>query len=765
MSITRRNTITHADAIVITVMAAISAVLAVFSGASPTGTALSDALLVGVLAGAITWLGASAPWWALMAGSGVALIGALPGSVIWIILAAAAFAGSAWIGWTRANQPIARSVIAATVAQVSLRLEWNQFFLASAIIGGAAMGLIGIAGYARRRKYVRKRIIWGAVGVGAFVAIAIAGVGFAAAQARTTARDGYVGLLDGLEYLQDGEIDEASRALQQAAQDLGDAANTLNSPITQLARFVPGAAQNLNTGVEVLADASAASEAAATTLQFVDLDQLTVSNGVVDTGALAALGAPLQDLEATVSDLSTTLNQAESPWLVAPLQSRLDDGIRRADQAAHQAKATAAFAHVGPELLGAEEPRTYLVAFVNNAEARGLGGLMGNWSEVTIDHGRIEITANGRTADLQTESLSRLQLEATNEYLERYGPQGAQVQNGVAQKYWSNVTISPDMPSAGNAMSQMYEAATGRPVDGVFIIDPSGIAALMEVTGSVEVEEIDRRLNSGNVEEFLALGQYVFAESEREDLLTAVTDATIRNVLKSDLPPPQQMAPSLAPAALNGHISGWVVNPDEQELLELVGMDATLPFITTAATDAIAVSSNNSSGNKIESFLERTIEYRPVVNQRTGDVEATMTVSLSNTAPKSGYPDYVIGNIIDEPVGTNRMLLDVYTRLDVQTAHLDGEELPANTVNELGYNVFTTQFMIPPGETAVLVLGLAGNTFPGAYELVYRPQPLPHPDALIINATTNGGETIFDFEGTLERRSVLSADGIRAWRK
>jgi hypothetical protein len=224
------------------------------------------------------------------------------------------------------------------------------------------------------------------------------------------------------------------------------------------------------------------------------------------------------------------------------------------------------------------------------------------------------------------------------------------------------------------------------------------------------------------------------------------------------------MAPALAPAVLNGHISGWAVSPEEQRLLELVGMDAALPVISTAATDAIAVSSNNSSGNKIESFLERTIEYQPVVTQRAGDVKATMTVSLTNTAPRTGYPDYVIGNIIDEPVGTNRMLLDVYTRLDVQTAHLDGEELPANTVTELGYNVYTTQFKIPAGDTVVLELVLAGNIFPGFYELVYRPQPLPHPDTLIINATTNSGASIFEYEGTLERRSVLSANGIRAWR-
>lgn len=764
MSMARRNTIRHDDAIIIAILSAVSALIAVFSNASPTGTTGTDMILVAALAAFVTWLGASAPWWALMAGSGIALVGALPGSFVWILLATAAFTGSAWIGWGRANQPLVRSVIAGIVVQVSLRLEWNEFFLASAIIAAAAMGLIAVAGYIRRRKYVRKRVMWGAVGVGIFVAIAVAGLGFAAAQARTTARDGYIGLLDGLEFLQDGKIDEAGEALQQASKDLNDAESTLNGPLTQLSRLVPGVAQNRNTGVDVLADAAEASEAAATTLQFVNLDQLTVDNGVIDIAALAALEPPLQDLEVTVSDLSNTLNDAESPWLISPLQSRLDDGIHRADQAAHQAEATAAAARIGPELLGADGPRTYLIAFVNNAEARGMGGLMGNWTEITIDNGRLEVTATGRTADLQTDSLADLQLEATAEYMDRYGPYGADLFGGVAQKYWSNVTMSPDMPSVGNAMVQMYETATGTEIDGVFIIDPAGIAGLMEITGPVELPGIDQRIDADNVEQFLTVDQYEFAENEREDLLTAVTEATIENVLNSTLPPPQKMAPALAPAVLNGHISGWVVKPAEQELFELVGMDASLPFIGTAATDAIAVVTSNSSGNKIESFLERTIEYLPVSNQQTGEVTATMRISLTNTAPTTGYPEYVIGNIIDEPIGTNRMLLDVFTRLNVDSVTLDGEDFAPYTLPELGYSVLTAQITIPAGETVVLELQMSGNIQPGAYELVYRPQPLPNPDTLIVDARASGGDTIFNYEGTLERRSVLSAEGVNAWR-
>src|SRR5918993_4500884 len=153
MAQTRRNTITYNNAIAVAVVSAFSAIAAVFSDASPTGATGVDIVLVAALAGLVTWLGASAPWWALMAGSGIALIGALPGPFVWIVLATIAFTGSAWIGWDRANQPVVRAVAAALVVQVSLRLEWNEFFLFSAIVAAMAVGLIALAGFARRRQY------------------------------------------------------------------------------------------------------------------------------------------------------------------------------------------------------------------------------------------------------------------------------------------------------------------------------------------------------------------------------------------------------------------------------------------------------------------------------------------------------------------------------------------------------------------------------------------------------------------------------------
>lgn len=766
MSPVRRNTIDTRDARLVALASAISALVAAFAGVEPTGEPVVDVALTCALAALTTWLGASAPWWALTVASLFALGGSLSGPLLLVALAATATGAAVWIGFAEANQPALRAGITAAAVQVLLRLSWDPWFLAPTAVAAMAIGLILFTGYRRRRGYVRKRVFWGAVGVSVATVAAIGMLAVAGYKAAPDANDGYDALLDALDEMDDGDVDAASQTLWQASYELRSASDELSAPLAQPARLVPGIAQNRAAGAEAVDRAATASAAAAAALAAIDLDDLTIVGGQVDVDALAGLAEPLAELDDAVTDLRDSLRAAgASPWLVAPFQARLDDAIERADDTARQADTLALAAAVGPSMLGDDQPRHYLMAFVNTAESRSQSGLMGNWVEITIDDGRLSITAAGRTADLQTAALDDLELDASDEYLARYGPFGAVTPTGgVDRKYWSNVTMSPDMPSVGSAMAQMYERVTGRDVDGVFVIDARGLAHLLDITGSIRLGDRDLRLGAETLEPFLLRDQYLIEEAEREVVLDTIIALTMQNVLSGALPTPQELIPALAPGALNGHISAWATRPEEQQLFEQVGMDASLPVPLQAGIDSLAVTSNNAAGNKIDSFLERTIEYLPRVDQRTGEITATLTVTLVNGAPTSGFPDYVIGSIVGLPLGTNRSIVDVFTTLEVDGATLDGEPFDPTRGAELSHNVYTRRIDIPSGETAVLEYELSGTLGAGRYELVYRPQPLPNPDRLSVEATGADGDLLFTFDGELERRSVISADGVEAWR-
>ena len=109
-------------------------------------------------------------------------------------------------------------------------------------------------------------------------------------------------------------------------------------------------------------------------------------------------------------------------------------------------------------------------------------------------------------------------------------------------------------------------------------------------------------------------------------------------------------------------------------------------------------------------------------------------------------------------------LVDVYTRLAVDEVRFNGDVITPVLKPELGYTVTSLLFDVASGGTAELELSLSGILGAGGYQLFYRPQPLPNPDQVTLEATTTGGNTIFRYEGQLERRTVVNASGVGAYR-
>ncbi|MFM7685367.1 MAG: DUF4012 domain-containing protein, partial [Actinomycetota bacterium] len=398
------------------------------------------------------------------------------------------------------------------------------------------------------------------------------------------------------------------------------------------------------------------------------------------------------------------------------------------------------------------------------AEARAQSGLMGNWAEVEVDDGRLRLAATGRTNELvkglaDAPPLFLQGLDAG--FLERYAGVGAgSASVPVTPKYWSNVTLSPDMPSVGTQMAQMYERATGRAVDGVFVLDPAAIASLLDLTGPVTLPESGVTLETSTAEELLLRGQYDREEEDREALLEEATNATVDQLLRTTLPGPQVIAAELGPSAQGGHLSAWAARPAEQRLLELVGMDASLPRLD--GSDGLGVTFDNAAANKIDAYMRASVAYVANADERNGSVSASLTVTLQNTAPSSGLPDYVIGNLVDLPPGTARTRVTVLSALDFETVTLDGSPAGMNVGSEGDWSAFSRTVDVPAGATVTLVLQMRGLVDSGRYRLVVRPQPTANPTNWSITYRTDGADV--EYAGRVDRRLVLTRGEVTAYR-
>ena len=74
-------------------------------------------------------------------------------------------------------------------------------------------------------------------------------------------------------------------------------------------------------------------------------------------------------------------------------------------------------------MLGANGPRTYFLAFQNNAEVRATGGLVGAFGVAVADKGRITVTRTG--ADSQFTQYTKPVINLGPEYDAIYGPSAA----------------------------------------------------------------------------------------------------------------------------------------------------------------------------------------------------------------------------------------------------------------------------------------------------------------------------------------------------
>ncbi|MEM8619419.1 MAG: DUF4012 domain-containing protein [Actinomycetota bacterium] len=733
------------------VVAAVSGIAAAFAGLEPTGSTLIDVVLAVIGVGVVTWAGSSAPWWVLAVTSAIAT--AVAENIVVGVFGAGAFFGAMWIGVQRREQVIERAVVAGLAFNALARSDLDSFHGATALIG-LALAALTIAFGLRRRHAQYRRAVWiaGIACVGVAL-VALAGLGFGALQAEDPLRAGNQLARDGIESATDGDYAAAADQFEQAAAAFSDADSALSAPWAQLAAFVPVVAQNRAAGADLAAAAAQASDDLAVALRSIVIDDLRLVDGQIDLTAVEIVGVPLGDVRESVATLDEALTGVRSPWLLSPVSERLDEIADEVSENRPRLENAAHAAELLPGMLGADEPRTYFVAFTTPAEARGSSGFMGNYAIITADEGEISVSDFGRTRDLNQGGSDTRAITGPDEFLAQYWPLGFNSGPGgtVEDIVWSNVTVSPHFPTTAEVIAELYPQSGGTTeLDGVFAMDPYVLAELLRFTGPVSVDGQDRQLNANNVVDFLLVDQYELDEVEgrddREDFLEDVSEVTIERLLSGAVPDPVELIESLSPLVAEGRLLGWARAEAEQELFAATRLAGGLPSLDGG--DGVAISVANSGANKIDVYLERTLEYDAVVDTETNEVSGTITVTLTNTAPATGLPNSVIGNRARQPDGTNTLRLATFAALPIVGATSNGEEFRYTPAVEQGWTVASSFVSIPAGESLTVEYAVAGVLeMPDGYTLATNPQPLVIPELQQILVVDQDGIPLVQVNG------------------
>ena len=737
-SVSDHATPSKAKRVIVAVIAVAAGVAAAVATSEPTGSVADVGWRV-VIAVLATFAASTARRWSLIWMAALSVV--LCGSWIGLAAAAAALALAAWSALMPRHNRIVGALVGALSVQAMLRppdVELRFLYGITVII---AIVPVCFSAYRllrrRRRRRVRRGVVLATVAVVLLSGAAVV----AAVMARADMNDGVDAMRSGLAAIDEGDDDAAAADFTRANRLFTTAQDSLAAPWAVAAGAVPVVAQHVDAADAVASSGASLSSTAAAVASGADYRDLRLASGAVDLELVTRIG-PTVDLAAVaLTDAKVAMDTVDDEWLLPPLDDAVQTLQREIDDVQPEAQLASEALEVLPAILGGDAPRRYLVAVTSPNETRNSGGFLGGYAEIVADAGTLTKVRAGSVSELNRGAeLGPRTLEDSPEFAERYSTY-------VPARFLQNATASPDLPTTADVLAELYPNSGGAPLDGVVYIDPVGLAALLELTGPIEVEGIDRPITAENVEAFLLKRQYVeFPNNpDRDEVQANVASATFDALLSTELPGPRRLGEVLGPVVHQGHIGFWTFTPDEQTFLRSVDADGAFE---PGDGDFLSVRVANAAPNKLDAYLERTVDYDVEVDPDTGAYTGTATVTLRNAAP-DGLDAYVAGNrdLLDgrpdaPPLGTNRLFVTTYSNSTVLGATLDGEPVPLGVQDELGTRAHIALVDIPRGETVTLVYDVEGVITDGEYRLRLSHPPLAKPDRVTLTVRTTDGDEL-----------------------
>lgn len=486
-----------------------------------------------------------------------------------------------------------------------------------------------------------------------------------------------------------------------------------------------------------------------------------VRGGTVPVAQLASTIPQLQSALLTVDAANSRLDGLDSPYLVQPLRSAVDRLTTQLGSAQVQITSAVGIATNVPSMLGLNGPRRYFLAFQTDAEARATGGLIGLDGIMTADQGHLQLSALQNSGQLNSGGSPNRVLKAPADYVARYG--------ALDPAYnWQMVNLSPDFPTVGSVITDLYPQSGGTPIDGVVAMDPQGLAAMMLLTGPVTVQGWPVPIDAANVSEIAQNQEYLAFSNDnaaRQNFLTQLVHTVFDKLTGLTLNDPKTLIADLYSAVRHGHLMAYSASASEQAYLATLGMTDAVPPV---ASDALEVTTQNAGANKIDYYMHRSIDYSVHLDPEgaasapsVAGISGSVTVLLDNAVPNVNLPSIITGPGPPElTIGSNRTFLTLYTPLRFSGASLGGQPIGLSSLPELGRTADSTYVDVPAGSTSTLKVKLAGavHLLPGGwYRLDLSSQPLINPDKVSVDISLTSGWHVGGVQGAVRTSSSGAA--------
>lgn len=359
-----------------------------------------------------------------------------------------------------------------------------------------------------------------------------------------------------------------------------------------------------------------------------------------DTGSrlpelVAVVAAARPDLQAAGVALQKVAASRAAIGDTTALPSRLQTAVALLDTYLPMAQDGLAVAQVLPQLMGADgKARHYLILAQNEDELRPTGGF--------ITGVGVMVVQDGRLLSLSFEDSNRVDHWESKPY--DFPPQPLYDLMGLELFLFRDANWSPDFSTSAQQALDLYSYGQDvPPLDGVIALDQRFLQLLLEATGPITVEGVDRPVYNGNVIESL---QTAWGIQDNQAVNDWIRDrkaflshfaAALKDKLLGDITAvnPLLLAQNVNRALQERHLQLYMREPAVAAVLRQIHWDGHVP--SPAQEDFFFLAQANVGYNKANFQMATAVTYH-VTLAEDGTAASEVAIAYTNQSPASAAP-------------------------------------------------------------------------------------------------------------------------------
>jgi hypothetical protein len=404
-----------------------------------------------------------------------------------------------------------------------------------------------------------------------------------------------------------------------------------------------------------------------------------------------------------------------------------------------------------PQLLGINHATTYLTFWQDTSERRPTGGFITAVGTMSVQNGQLAALALRDTYLLDTPAATShpTPIPAADAWF-------------TLSKTWGlrDANLEPDFPTSAQAAEQLYTAEGGGVVDGVMAVTTLFLQHILNITGPIQIPELNEVIGSDNLGDRLHAYQFTRSSGDEVPAKVLAGDKQFSALLIAHLVEKlRTLTPDATAAVLQTALQGLSTKDVQLYLNDSRAEQALLRAhragaVEATSGDALLIVDTNISPNKADDNIDE-VQSDTITLDSQGNATHHVTVAYhwKRTAPVYGnstYRDYVRFYI---PTSSQLQVTNGFTFLGTSSAY--------------GYTVLSGMFKLIAGQTLLLSLSyvvphaVAQQNGQSSYALLVQKQagePLPRlkltitmpPNANLVQHSTNlklatsGNDLLFD---------------------